>query len=86
MAADWIIDKSHIGDFTFAPEYGDVSLCTVPVRIYDDDDELYLEGRVSERMLDSDESDAFFLLNEATADLGATRMDYKDPKRGWITL
>jgi hypothetical protein len=86
MPADWIIDKSHIGKFTLAPQYGDVTLCTVPVRIYDDDGELYLEGRVSARMLDSDESDAFFLLTEAEADLGATRMDYEDPRRGWITL
>ena len=86
MPADWIIDKSHIGKHTFAAQYGDVALCTVPVRIYDDDGELYLEGRVSERMLDSDESDAFFLLNEAEADLGATRMDYQDPRHGWITL
>jgi hypothetical protein len=86
MPADWIIDKSLIGNFTLAEQYGDVTLCTVPVRIYDDDGELYLEGRISPRMLDSDESDAFFLLNEASADLGATRMDYKDPKYGWITL
>lgn len=86
MAADWIIDKSHVGHFTLAKQYGTVSLCTIPVRIYDGDNVLYLEGRVSERMLDSDESDAFFLLDEAAADLGATRMDYKDSVRGWKTL
>lgn len=86
MPADWIIDKSHIGEFTLAQQFGDPALCTVPVKIYDGDGELYLEARVSERMLDSDESDAFFFLDEARADLGATRMDYQDPKHGWITL
>jgi hypothetical protein len=86
MARDWIIDKSHIGKFAIAETQGDVSLCTVPVKIYDDDDVLYLEARVSPQMLDSDESDAFSLLDAAAVDLGATRMIYKDPGHGWITL
>jgi hypothetical protein len=86
MATDWVIDKSHIGEFTVAPKWGNAALCTVPVKIYDGDGVLYLEGRISARMLDSDGEDAFFLLDEAGADLGATRMDYLDPHHGWITL
>lgn len=84
--ADWIIDKSHIGEFTFAAIYGKVEDCTIPVRLFDDDGELYLEGRVSPRTIDGEESVAFFLLNEAAADLGCTRMDYKMPGKAWETL
>lgn len=84
--ADWIIDKSHIGEFTLAAEYGTIADCTIPVRLFDDDGELYLEGRVSPRTIDGEESVAFFLLNEAAADLGCTRMDYKMPGKAWETL
>lgn len=57
----------------------------VPFRIYDDDDELYYEGAISEEWLNGPETLAFAPLQWAMADAGATRMDVFE-SQGWHQL
>lgn len=47
-------------------------------RLYDDDDVLYYEGQ-------ADDED-FGPLNWAMADVGCTRIDYRQPDGSWATL
>jgi hypothetical protein len=87
MVADWLIGMSCLDQISFAGQYGDVSLCVVPVRICNRDRAICIKGWVSARMLNSENhSDAFFLLDQAKNDIGAARLDYHDPRHGWITL
>jgi hypothetical protein len=83
--SDWVIDADHLGSNQAGRGRGERPLCTVPFRIYDGDDTLYYEGRMSERTLDGCEELAFDVLNYYTAWAGATRLDYM--KNGeWQTL
>lgn len=80
----WIIDKDHIGDSNSKPTTlgnalglmgpgsykGDGSELTCKFRMYDDDGELYYEGR------SGDSSDFGPLDDFGMPNAGATRIDY----------
>ncbi|MDR0826836.1 MAG: hypothetical protein LBN33_03015 [Desulfovibrio sp.] len=62
-------------------------LPTLPVRVLDDDGEVYYEGRATrERILDSYEDRAFDFLDWAMADAGCTELQYKEGRGSWETL
>lgn len=46
----------------------------VPFRLFDDDNILYLEGKISNKWLDGDEDHAYDPLNRFMHDLGVTKM------------
>jgi hypothetical protein len=83
--ADWVIDNDHLDTNRAGRGRGELDLCVVRFRIYDGDDTLYYEGRMSERNLDGCEDAAFDVLNFYTAYAGATRLDYIK-NGGWQTL
>lgn len=59
---------------------------TIPIRLLDDDGEVYYEGRASrKRILDSSEEYAFEPLDWAMADAGCTELQYFDNGE-WQTL
>jgi hypothetical protein len=55
-------------------------------RLYDDDGELCYEGIANRPFADLCEDMAFWPLDWATADVGATRLDYFDPTTGEWTM
>jgi hypothetical protein len=93
----WIIDKDHIDDGDSkgitgprsAPEALVQELRTNPdtghkFRLYDDDDELYYEGRF---LGDPYSEEAFAPLDDyGTPNAGATRIDYLADNGKWVTL
>ena len=85
----WIITKDHITDCDILPSCagkGNFVLATPPLpyrfRLYDDDGELYYEGRSDDRNSDA----AFAPLDWAMADSGCTRIDYLQDNGKWETL
>lgn len=91
--AHWIITRDHIktgcgGNRSLAVKTKeDVAACTIPFRLYDDDNILYYSGKIAPGSLDAEGELAFEPLDWAMAHAGATRMDYRNPKTGkWKTL
>lgn len=58
----------------------------VRFRVLDDDGEVYYGGAISRSWLDGDEELAFAPLIFATADAGATDMQYRDKNGEWRLL
>ena len=90
-AIHWIIDTDHTeepgSEYSAAGRsHGDPALCTIPVRLYDDDNTLYFSGRIAPETLDADESVSFALLNWAERSAGCTRMDWLTASQTWVTL
>lgn len=95
MAFNWIITKDHLASELTKPRVGcgcyDRAILTAALmeqlpfhfRLYDDDDQLYYEGRSN----DCTSQAAFRPLDWAVADSGCTRIDYSsDGGMAWETL
>lgn len=57
---------------------------TIAIRLYDDDDELYYSGWMTQELMDSE--DCFAPLDWAMFNAGCTSMQYKEPGKEWATL
>ena len=83
-AIGWVIDKDllYASDTSFTDRTGHRSYAfregedMVTFRLFDDDGELYYEGRIAQHWLDGEEALAFAPLDWARADAGCTRMDF----------
>ena len=77
--------RSAVGRKSMAVTDENQDRCTIPFRLYDDDNVLYYTGMIAPETIEGDESLAFEPLDWASAYAGATRLDYlKDGE--WETL
>lgn len=91
----WIITKDNLNDKgvplnrvgTRSNNFGEERFTdTIPIRLLDDDGEVYYEGLATrKRILDSSEEHAFEPLDWAMADAGCTELQYFDNNE-WQTL
>mgnify|MGYP003623500088 CR=1 FL=1 len=59
---------------------------TVPFRLLDDDGEVYYEGRMTAKRLNSSGELAFEPLDWAMGDAGCTELQYREGGGPWTTL
>ncbi len=77
----WMITVNHIDNEIISGEIP--AHLTIPFKLYDDDDELYFEGLMSQKLHDAGEH-IFDPLDSAPAAYGCTGMKVKGPDWVWV--
>jgi len=83
VKAHWCITVDHLeGVEKISEKTPDM---IIPIRLYDDDNELYYSGWMTQHLMDDGEN-AFEPLDWATWNAGCTYMKYKEPGKDWKVL
>jgi len=82
MKGGWLITADHIGEGHYVGtkqgviNHRELANDGVPFRLYDDDNNLYFEGLISENWIEGEADFAFAPLDWAMAVFGCTHMEY----------